>query len=330
MAKYDIKSLGKNTAVKAALREAKKNAEGSNIVGSETRIINIPFEKIKANPLNKDLPMDDLDQLKESIRTGKLLHEILVYDMHDGTYQILSGHRRYAALKQLAEEGYDKYPEVPCKVIPYEENEEIRLQQHYDANADTRDKDARFLAAELDKFLDTIQRMNPQMRKDDQMTIASEKMHYSKSHLYRLYSLQNLDASLMELNNEKYGKISLSTLQLAAALPIEDQKKLAVKVKTRLMEIDQQTENGIRSDISFTRDDFQKMVNEIKGKPEKKREVNHFSYAERIRNNSNATLTWFSAEKVLTSEDRDAALKEISALEDKLKESREALEEMKF
>ena len=53
----------------------------------------------------------DIEELAESIKENGLLHNLVVRKMLDGMYEILSGERRYSALKLL---GYSK---IPCKLV---------------------------------------------------------------------------------------------------------------------------------------------------------------------------------------------------------------------
>ena len=52
----------------------------------------------------------EIEELVESIRENGLLHNLVVREKEDGTYEIISGERRYRALLEL---GYEK---VPCQV----------------------------------------------------------------------------------------------------------------------------------------------------------------------------------------------------------------------
>lgn len=52
----------------------------------------------------------DVEELAESIKENGLMHNLVVKRLQDGMYEILSGERRYTALKSL---GYEK---IPCQV----------------------------------------------------------------------------------------------------------------------------------------------------------------------------------------------------------------------
>ena len=78
---------------------------------------------IKENKLNEIYPQDDIDGLKENIREFQLSQPIVVRKNKDGTYTIISGHRRFKACMELFEEGkallfFDReyINQVPCVV----------------------------------------------------------------------------------------------------------------------------------------------------------------------------------------------------------------------
>lgn len=73
----------------------------------------------------------EIEALAASIKENGLMHNLVVRKKEDGVYEILSGERRYNALKQL---GHDK---VPCKVIDVSDlDAEIMLIQ---ANVEQRE-----------------------------------------------------------------------------------------------------------------------------------------------------------------------------------------------
>lgn len=87
-------------------------------------IKNIRLGDIVPNPLNKSRSMDfnQIEILKDSIQDIGLLHPLVVYKNDSGKYTLISGHRRFAALNNMA--GINE--EVPCMVIekPEDETEE--------------------------------------------------------------------------------------------------------------------------------------------------------------------------------------------------------------
>lgn len=77
-------------------------------------IVKIPIDKIIENE-NNNYSIDDIDDLKDSIKTVGLKQNLDVMKLPDGYYKLLTGHRRFTALKELAQED-DKFKFVPCSI----------------------------------------------------------------------------------------------------------------------------------------------------------------------------------------------------------------------
>lgn len=79
----------------------------------------------------------NIDELAEDINLNGLNHNLVVRKLDNGTYELLSGERRYTALTKLVNEGNKTFALVPCKVIEANDTDaEIILIQ---ANAQTRE-----------------------------------------------------------------------------------------------------------------------------------------------------------------------------------------------
>lgn len=83
----------------------------------------ISLKLLKENPLNSERSMDysEIKNIKESIMEVGLLHPLVVYENGDaeGTYTILSGHKRFRALFDISGPG----GQAQCNVIAKPENE---------------------------------------------------------------------------------------------------------------------------------------------------------------------------------------------------------------
>ena len=73
-----------------------------------TMITEIELHLIDKNPTNF-YSMDGIDELADNIRMFGLMEPLIVKKTDDGRYMLISGHRRRAALRKLADEGY--FPE---------------------------------------------------------------------------------------------------------------------------------------------------------------------------------------------------------------------------
>lgn len=79
----------------------------------------------------------NIDDLAEDIKINGLNHNLVVRPCNDGTYELISGERRFTALCKLVLEGNNQFVNVPCKVVNLNDiDAEIVLIQ---ANAQTRE-----------------------------------------------------------------------------------------------------------------------------------------------------------------------------------------------
>lgn len=84
---------------------------------SRFRVVEIPLDDIADHPGNAVYSMDEagVRALAESIKENGLTDLPLVRKLYDGSWQMLSGHRRKAAYRLLAEED-PAFSKLPCRV----------------------------------------------------------------------------------------------------------------------------------------------------------------------------------------------------------------------
>nr|DAE39736.1 MAG TPA: chromosome partitioning protein [Bacteriophage sp.] len=94
---------------------------GEQLAGVANTMMEIPVDNIRDNPRNF-YPTPDpqaLRALMDSIRANGLLEPPTVVPAGDGTYRLISGHSRMAAIKALREtETPDQWATVLCRVLP--------------------------------------------------------------------------------------------------------------------------------------------------------------------------------------------------------------------
>jgi len=114
-----------------------------NIATNEFKTSYLPVGNIVENELNDGFSMDDIEELKTSIKDVGLQQPLVV--MRDGdNFKILSGHRRYRACCELVAEGDEKYKLIPCiireldKIDSPLDNETKEIYIHATTNAEIR------------------------------------------------------------------------------------------------------------------------------------------------------------------------------------------------
>lgn len=120
-----LNGISKNTE-KVATLEAKENF----------KIEYIDIDKIIRNKKNF-YEINNIDDLVEDISINGLNHNLVVRPADKGLYELISGERRYTALKELVNKGEERFKKVPCKISNLNDlDSEIVLIQ---ANAQSRE-----------------------------------------------------------------------------------------------------------------------------------------------------------------------------------------------
>lgn len=183
------------------LGDALKNVSNSDTTGRQS-ITYLPLDSLDSNPGNF-YELRDVDKLADNISVARLQQPILVRAGKElGRYTIVSGHRRTAAIRLLAEEDPDRWAEVPCiietdTVSPY--LQQLRLIY---ANANTRNKTAAEISEEAVQVEELLYRLKeegysfPGRMRDH----VAEAVGASKSKLARLKVIrENLIPQFMDL-----------------------------------------------------------------------------------------------------------------------------------
>lgn len=255
----------------------------------------IPLEKLepspyntfmneKVNKINKDTDVNFIADMVGSIKSVGLITPLsVVGPMDNGKYQILSGERRYRAIRKIAAEDNNLFKEVPCYIFG-DRTMDVLLQQLAieTANLETRDinKDEHILniigiLKEMDngeKHNNVIKEMGKYMKISDRYkrmyrTIFETGTEQTKDLLNKKVlavheaatisgqapEVQELAASLLEKNVPK--KEVLSAIKAGNAKEREARKKIADS-SDEIKKINQD-ENGV---IKRTYDDYEDTI----------------------------------------------------------------------
>ncbi len=92
-------------------------SEVSKALATSTfKIQHLPFESLNPNNAEHGFSLEGIEELAESIDDVGLEQNLVVEDIGNGIYNILTGRRRYYAIKMLLERGNTKYKTIPCIV----------------------------------------------------------------------------------------------------------------------------------------------------------------------------------------------------------------------
>lgn len=134
-----------------------------------------------------------VDELASNIALFGLMDPLLVRSAEDGTVQIVSGHRRHAALRKLVEEGHEELRQVPCIKVEGEDSPALAELRLIYANSDTR----RMTSADIAKQAERVEQLLYQLKEEGHpfpgrmRDHVAEACKISKSKLSRLHAIQN-------------------------------------------------------------------------------------------------------------------------------------------
>lgn len=182
-------------------------------------IKDIEISKINPNPKNfYRIDGTNIEKLAEDINDNELYHNLVVRKVTENTYEIISGERRFRALKLL------KWDKIPCLVLNEKENDidaEIKLIQ---ANANTRERNEQEKALEVKRLneLYNLKKIMGERIKGNTKDIIAKELNISSAQVSRY---QRVNKSLIpELKNLfDNAKISLSNASEFASLSEDNQ-----------------------------------------------------------------------------------------------------------
>ena len=295
----------------------KRMQQTSEKMGGEV-IVKLPAAKITQSPLNEGLSMEQIKELADSIDKVGLLEPLIVYEKKDGTYELISGHRRYKAMVSVL-----GWKTVPCIKKKYPEDVHIRFREHADANVLTRKKDASFWVNEIRHAREILAADGFAGSKKEEIQKISEMLGSgaSPAQIYRYDGLTKLEPDILSL--DKYG-LSPATLYAAVKLTSIEQKELADQIHQKC---DGQPEKIV------TREEFNRYVSEVKKAHSDAAEAQHSitqheqprSYRGKIMDSEDSYLKKLARAK--SSDERSEALASIRRIKIKLDEMEKKLSE---
>ena len=236
---------GMNTARKA-MEDAASNVKTE-------KIINIDSAKIKDNAYNKNIPMTDLEELANDMQTVGIMEPVIVYDLGDGTYELVAGHRRREAWCNMLQ-----HQTIPCIVKPYQPDSLQRFKEHAATNIQTREKDPHFWIAEIDaarELVRTQMGLETQDKQDEAISSLLGK-GASRSQIRRYEGFKTLTPEMQSLLDRG---VSVNTLYQAVSLSEEEQRAVVQHILGRSKEKGEDPDKP----IDITRVEFQMIIDHI-------------------------------------------------------------------
>ena len=179
----------------------------------------IRLELLDEDP-NNFYQLSEIPELAANIQLCGLQQPIRVRATGSGRYQIVSGHRRRAAVALLAEEEPQKWEEVACIIEQDSASEALQQLRLIYANASTR----KMSAAELSRQAEEVERLFYQLKEEGyefpgrMRDHVAQAVNSSKSKLARLKVIrENLDKSWVDAFED--GRLTESQAYELAQMP---------------------------------------------------------------------------------------------------------------
>lgn len=214
--------------------------------GAKTRskypVAEIEVALINDHPNNAAYSMDEagIRSLADSIRKDGLTDIPLVRKMPDGSWQMVSGHRRKAAFELLAEEDA-AFEKMPCRIIEGIDDAQALVLLHT-ANYFTRELTVTERAAatrDLGIEVERIRATNPQMSGVRTEDIKAEIIAEQTGHKVSGKTIQREEAMARAIENDlseewrplaNSGEISAAAVRALADLPADEQSEIRASV----------------------------------------------------------------------------------------------------
>ena len=233
-------------------------------------IVEIEVEAIQGHPANVAYSMDErsIANLARSIKKDGLTDIPLVRKLSDGSWQMLSGHRRLEAFRILAAED-DAYSKMPCRVIEgITDSQAVTLLHtaNYFVRALTVTERARAteaLGLEVERLREESPELNGVRTADIKASMVMEQTGRSVSpktirREEKLAKVIQEDLSRHWATEADEGRLSASSIDMLKVLPREKQARLYVERPAGLTK--KETTDYLKTKLQIEEDTDKRLV----------------------------------------------------------------------
>ncbi len=247
---------------------------------SNLQFEDLPLDQIDYNPKNTSIfNMDEIESLSKRIEEEGYNDPILVFEKEDGRYEILSGHRRFEAMKLLGKTS------IPGNVFKSKLSDTQKDLILLSSNIATRKLAPLDMARAID-FYKSIIRNNPDFKGNKRQAIAAY-FGITESNVHRYEVILKLIPELQEYC--KKPNFPYSSLSKAATLSTSEQKELLNKLIRLEADKKKISEEEVDKDeILFSRTRVELIINNMLKTKEKSNKQDKTAYRSPLYDNVNA------------------------------------------
>lgn len=326
-----------------------KNIEKANTLEAKN---NFKVEYIDINDIRRNeknfYEIVNVDELAEDIKMNGLNHNLVVRQLENGTYELISGERRYTALNKLVQEGNELFALVPCKVIEANDiDAEIILIQ---ANAQTRELTdlEKLQQVKRLKELYTTKKANGETIPGKIRNLIANDLNLSPTQVSRYESINNnLIPELKEILEN--GNLTIANASEFSALSEDNQKvildiindkvelnkKEAIDLKNKLKEIEEEKEKELKARQSIIEENarLKAKINENNAKNEEEiKQIEgqlKLELKKELNNKYGVMIEEVKSQAKASNEEKERYKKELEEIKAKVKAKDENSEEIK-
>jgi len=221
---------------------------------TNTQIVReIPLDKLVETELNEfifGILDSDVSRLAEEIQEHGFTGSIDVVDLHNGTYQVISGHQRLRAVRSLG------WKTIPCTVSG-DLDEEEKYRKLIASNVLTRKITPLAYARAIEVFKERVIANNPNI-KGSKRTYIAHFFNIAEGQVQRFEAISGMPEEIQEMCNSR--EFPYSALVYASTFTAEQKQELLQMIKTY-------TNKNDPSTVSVTL--IRQFINSIKEKQER-------------------------------------------------------------
>lgn len=225
MSKFNMMELLNNSSNDAEVKKKDKSVKFKTILVDVNDLVPSDDNFYSVNE-------EGINELKNSIEVFGLQQNLVVKKTEDDKYEIIAGHRRYLALKKLAEEGKEQFKYAPCKVETEEEDIRSKLLLLI-TNSTARQLTDWEKTQQAEKLKELLNEYKKQEKLPGRVReIVADILNVATSKVARMESIsKNLSKDLKE--EFKDNNINISTAYEASKLPEDKQEEVYEELKDK-------------------------------------------------------------------------------------------------
>lgn len=245
-----------------------KYLNSATLNANKLSITNIDIEQIAENA-NNFYGLRDIEELASMIATSEYIEPLEVVPAENGSYRLIAGHRRRAAISLLISQGLRESKEVPCIIRNFSPANGLTADEIETINLifSNRGQRRKITPSEQLREIQLLEPLAKKIFNSDEFIaenngkrgsfrkfFAETILNISESHMQRLSSLQKLSTNALRAFEDNV--ITQSTAIRLSSMPHEEQDRFIEDYNDDSQDYPKDFSESLGEDKSFVCDDF--------------------------------------------------------------------------